>query len=90
MEEVTFAGLRLQLRHTDFFVRRVLQMSSHQIVECLRACSCRYGPTQSLTSRPSNTIPSPGCELRGGFQEAGFREMIDEGVSSVSKSYFPL
>jgi hypothetical protein len=46
--------------------------------------------TDLQTGQQSNIIPGPGRELRHGAQEAGFREMIDEGVSSVSKSYLPL
>jgi hypothetical protein len=44
--------------------------------------------TDALHNLPTQTDPSPRRELRGGVQVAGFREMIDEGVSSVSKSNF--
>ena len=37
--------------------------------------------------RPPCPRYQPESELTGGVQEAGFRGMIDENVSSVSKSY---
>ena len=77
--------LHQSLRHTESFIQRI---SSHQLVKHVRICSCRHDSTHSPISRPTNTIPSPGCELRGGVQEAGFRGMIDESVSFISKSHF--
>jgi hypothetical protein len=91
MEQVTFAGHVCNFRHTDVFVRPCAPgglTPSRQIPPDMLVQTRSDAVTDALHNLPTQTNPSPRRELRGGVQVAGFREMIDEGVSSVSKSNF--